>query len=678
MSISTLRADTLLEQNLVGIQDYASRIPGLSLNARGGGQTEIVFRGVSSGSDTNKTSAVTIDDAPFGSSLTAGGGSSTLPNLDPFDLQRIEVLRGPQGTLYGASSLGGLLKYVTIVPDTSVLSGRVQVDGSKTAHGSSGYGARAAVNVPVIADVFALRASVFQRQDPGYVDDTLQGKSDVNAMDVKGARLSAVWYPNDTVTVRASTLAQQTKAEGSGEVDADLNGVPLYGKYKHRRMPGTDSLDRDVKFSDLSVEADLHWARLTSLTSYGRTSTTNPRDITYSYASVFSALGYPGLGAALTQGIRSTKASQELRLDSPEGNRTWDWRLGIFYTAERAKYDQTITASDATSGEAVEDFPLVAYSAVDSKFQDTAVFGVVTYHFNEKADLQVGGRYSQNRQDYSQESDGLTATTVGTTSGSSDDHAFTYMLTPRYRFSPELMAYATVATGYRPGGPNLGVGEFPSSYKSDTTRNFELGLKGDLIKGRLSFATALFHIDWKDIQLLQTDETGNSFYDNAAGAKSQGLEASLSWRPWQGFTFSGNAVFARAVLTEDLPSTATSVGVAGDRLPASAKVTASLSASQDFPVGAGLKGSAGGTVTYVGDRPANFRGTSQSNRVTLPGYASVDLQAGVRGNEWGVSAFVKNVGDRYAYQGATGRSGNQIALTALQPRTVGASFWHSF
>jgi outer membrane receptor protein involved in Fe transport len=159
---------------------------------------QLSIRGIMSGLYTNPTVGITVDDVPYGSSTFLGGGGGTvMPDIDPADLARIEVLRGPQGTLYGASSMGGLLKFVTVDPSTDGVSGRIEGGINSVYNGAElGYGARGSVNVP-LGDVLAVRVSAFSRQDPGYVDNVQSGQRGVNKTDVDGGRLSALWRPSD-------------------------------------------------------------------------------------------------------------------------------------------------------------------------------------------------------------------------------------------------------------------------------------------------------------------------------------------------------------------------------------------------------------------------------------------------------------------------------------------------
>lgn len=213
--VSVLRGQTLAENNVVLLRDFADTVPSLNVSPgpSGGNQQMVVLRGIASSSFGNPTVGVTVDDIPFGAFTREYS-----PDVDPSDLARVEVLRGPQGTLYGASSMGGLIKYVTVDPSTSRLSGRVEagVNGVHNGEGP-GYSLRVAVNAPVMEDL-AVRVSAFSRKDPGYIDNPVLGRRAVNDVYAQGVRASSLWHIADDWSLKASALYQRTRGEGLSEV----------------------------------------------------------------------------------------------------------------------------------------------------------------------------------------------------------------------------------------------------------------------------------------------------------------------------------------------------------------------------------------------------------------------------------------------------------------------------
>jgi len=669
VSMSAVSSEALIAKNRLSMTEYFAEVPGINLLGGDRGTNEVSLRGLTSGTASRPTTAFTIDDTPF-------GGGQNIPDLDPGDLQRIEVLRGPQGTLYGANSLGGLIKYVTVAPDTQRFSARVQADGSKVSQGSMGFGLRTAVNLPAKTEVLGLRLSAFTRRDPGFINDVRSGARSINIADAEGTRMAMLLTPSSTLSVRASMMVQETVAQASPTINTDRSGKPLFGQFEQNRIPDTDGYQRSITFSDLNIAKDFDWGRLSSVTSFSRLDFVAAQDASATLAGALNGV-FPGrgYGGRNDQDNRSEQITQELRIESPEdGQRSLDWRLGLFYSHQTNDALQKLYAVVPATGAAAAG-PTLANVNGRTKATESAVFGTATVHLTRAFDLQAGVRSNRNGSDTTTVSSGVIVSN-STTVAESSTTATTYLLTPRYTFSPDLMVYGTLATGYRPGGPtNAATPGAPASYGPDKSRNLELGVKGDFFNRSLSVAAALYRIDWSDIQLNARATTGISFIANGGQARSNGAEISFTWVPQSGLKITGNAVHGKAELTEDFLAAVTTVGVKGDRLPFSASTTANLSFTRDFTVG-GLNAYAGAGVSMVGKRMGDFE-TRNVTRITLDGYSTVDLQAGVRMQNVTVSLFGKNVTDTLGYIGSriTGASQRMVLIT---PRTLGVTVTAAF
>jgi outer membrane receptor protein involved in Fe transport len=261
-----------------------------------------------------------------------------------------------------------------------------------------------------------------------------------------------------------------------------------------------------------------------------------------------------------------------------------------------------------------------------------------------------------------------------------DENAFTYLLTPRFKISPDLMVYARFASGYRPGGPNSNSNVNPvPTFDSDTTRNYELGLKGSLFDHTLAFEGSVYYIDWQDMQLQYRDPpTRLLIFANASRAKSQGVELSLESRPLKGLAIGGWAAWNEAELTEPLPPSrgggTVPIGAEGDRLPVGSRFSGSLWVDQQFPLGGGYVGSVGAAVNYVGNRLGNFVTTGTRQR--FPAYAQTDVHAGLAYESWSLNLFVNNVTDRRGL--LLGGAANPAAYYVIPPRTAGLSLLKTF
>jgi outer membrane receptor protein involved in Fe transport len=685
VAITSVGGDALRDQNIVQVSDYYSRIPNLQYN--GDSTYDLSLRGVTTGGGTNPTLAVLIDDVQFGSSTFLGLGNSRFPDFDAGMLERIEVLRGPQGTLYGASSLGGLLKYVTRKPDTERFIGRVEGGLNSVSGGDMGWTARGSINVPLASERAALLVGAFTREDPAYIDNVRPGfeGTDVNSTRTRGGQASFLFKPTDTLSITLSGLRQDRDGDfGTGiQVQTDASGVPTY-------VPafGSDTAIRLAPTSDEGtqqlytgrIEWDLGGVQLLSLTSWGKSEGVNHNDVSniFTFIPAFYGTG-PGSTVTIDDAAETEKFAQELRIGGEAGR--VDWRAGVFYTKEDGNVEQRLSLFDAGGAQVAR--PYVGSSPIS--YKEYAGFGDVTIHFTDQFDLQVGVRYGKNEQEY----DSVTtiAAQIEPVFGPStrlptadfDEDTVTWAVSPSYHFTPDVMGYVRVATGYRPGGPNTGVPTIPSTFDSDSVVNYELGLKGYVADRTVSFDTALFQIDWQDIQLQNTDSaTQFVYFSNGSEARSRGLEVAVGWKPLAGLSIDANVALLDSELTQALPLSATAdtlVGFSGDRLPASAKHSGNLSVQQDFSFSS-FDLFIGANWSYVGERKSNFVNSAVADSVSrfdLPSYSVVDLRAGMTLNEkWRLNLYARNVLDEDGVIAAGNRNGTSITtVNFLQPRTIG-------
>jgi len=682
--VTVISGESLIANNQVRLQDFYTRIPGLAVTPDDlVGQAMVTIRGVSTGPYTNPTVGIVVDDIPYGASTGIAGGSA-IPDIDPSDLAQIEVLRGPQGTLYGASSIGGLLKYVTVDPSTDAVSGRLEAGTSSVYNGAElGYNMRGAVNIP-LSDTAAVRASAFVRQDAGYIDDPVHHVNGTNWIEAYGGRVSALWRPSDVLSLKVSATLQDTMKHGSSEVDAEtgLSGL------QQNDAPGTGKYDLKVQVYNATLKAKLGVLDFTSISGYGVNRNYSSFDLTPAF-SVYTEPQFGVTGTPSNQLNKTSKFTQEFRLSSPVGE-PLEWLLGAFYTHENSPNIQDVLAEDFTSGAIVGSW---LHQLIPSTFEEYAAFTDITYHFTNQFDVQVGGRESENRQANSQSAEGpyetvllgLPSETFSSPEVKTRDNSFTYLVTPRFKFTPDLMVYARLASGYRPGGPNYNAVAFnlPPSFKPDKTQNYELGVKGDTFDHVHSFDASLYRIDWKDIQVTVINPANYSSYTaNGSRAKSQGVELSLEAKPIPGLDLASWIAWNDAKLTEPFPlgPPGSVAGAAGDRLPYSSRYSGNFSIEDSFSLGGPSQPFVGATVAYVGNREGVFNVTPPANppREEFPSYVQIDLRAGVRRDSWLVNGYLTNLADKRGL--LTGGIGtlNPNAYYYIQPRTVGVAVSKTF
>jgi outer membrane receptor protein involved in Fe transport len=670
--VTALTAESLVSNNQVRLQDYYTKVPGLSYTPGLFGQPFVVIRGITAGASAsvNPLVGIMIDEVPYGSSTGLGGGGFGVPDIDPADLARVEVLRGPQGTLYGASNLGGLIKFVTIDPTPDRLTGRIQAGLSDVRNGDDlGYSFRGSINVP-LGDTWAIRASGFTRQDPGYIDNPSLGLEGVNEGVVSGGRVAAMWRPSETLSLKLSALLQDSKLHGPPYIQ------PTVGDLQQSFvLPDLDTRNKSNAYS-ATLSAKAGAVDITAASGYSTSKSDSLNDYTpfITSAANLAAFGVSGTGTSYFVTKQTDKFTQEIRATTPIGQRL-ELLAGAFYTHEKSDNLDSIQAVIPSTGAIAGH---VSELPTQVTFAEYAGFADLTVHFTDRFDVQVGGRESRGRLTYAAQGRGLLGGVIPETT--THDDSFTYLLTPRFRFSPDVMAYARFASGYRPGGPNTAASTInvPSQYSPDKTLNYELGLKGDFLDHALTLDASVFYIDWKDVQIqLREPVSRVIYYVNGGRAKSQGVELSVSAHPMRGLTIAAWGTWNEAQLTESFPTTSTVRGVAGDRLPFSAKVSGNLSVQQEIALGSNLQGFFGGSASYVGDRQGSFTGGT-GLRQDLPSYTQLDLNAGIRRDTWTLNAYANNVTDRRGVLiGGLGFI-YPNAFNYIPPRTVGLSLVKNF
>ena len=674
MQVQAISAERLQTGGARDLADYLADEPGVSVAGPGAGQGTVAIRGVSTGVQTISTVGMYIDDVAFGSSNAFANGAQSALDMSLLDLNHIEVLRGPQGTLYGAGAMGGLLKYVTNEPETDTLSGRVSVGASTTRGGGVGNTESAVVNVPIKEDVAALRAAVFHDHVGGYIDaiGAAAGKN-INGGDTSGGRISLLLAPSTRDSVRLTALSQNLRRDGVDYVDYDAStGRPLYGATT-RSLALREPYSTRVQLASLDIEHNFGWARFNSITSVQA-------------ASLNRAVDYTGVLSPLVPGIATAPASfdshlrketQEFRLTSASDSHL-EWLGGLFWTHEsgdnRQEIDSTIDGGGAG--------PQFLRANLPSSIREIAGYGDVTWKLTPQLALTGGVRVAQNRQHFTESLTGALAGGDQALQGSSSETSKTYLATASYALTPTSNVYLRAASGYRPGGPNVvlndpATGEplAPTTFKHDSLWSYEAGYKADLLNKTLSLEASAYHIDWHDLQQFIAVQ-GLSVITNAGNAKVDGLELAVRWKPDEHLSLASSLSWDDARLTQDAPG----LGSSGSPLPNSAKLSGSLTPRYGFDLG-GHAAWVGGSLRYISERHAGFAGSSTQPDFKMPSYWLTDLQAGVSLPHVDVSLYARNVFDHRAVASANTAFvplGGPVGATLATPRTLGVTLASSF
>ncbi|GBR55216.1 TonB-dependent receptor [Gluconobacter sphaericus NBRC 12467] len=673
MAVSVVSANTMLKQNAISIFDYFRQIPGLSVSTNGRGFVTPVIRGISSGDGNTPTTGIYIDDMPITSSSALAGGDQLMPDLDPSELQQVEVLKGPQGTLYGASAMGGIIKYVTHDPNMKKMSGQVAVTGNSVAGGDQGGAVRASFSTPLIKDKLAITGSYFHRDDPGWVQDPLQGKGTHNMAHASGGRGALVWKPTDWYTLHLSALSSIRTANGSSLVDYNTtNNRPVYGALEQRRIPGTDTSQARINAFNATNSFDLGGLNLTSSTSYVESQYTGLWDVTTTFKPLLTSnVGLPShYGYALDQQMGTSKFSQEVRLGRDEFHHFLTWHAGFFFTHERSYAYQQINAADGPSLISTSQLDL-GQESTKSQYNEVAGFGDVTLHLTHRLDLQGGVRYSAIRQDATiNDDDGILSD--GVQARIKDNFKVpTFLVTPSYHITSNLMAYARIASGYRSGGPNIGVSQGATTFAPDKTLDYEIGAKGDFDHHRGTVDVSLYWTDWKHIQLVGLNNESEGITVNGGSAVSNGLEVSGSYRVIRGLTIAAYFNYTNAHITTPF-NTGTVYGQSGNLLPYTARITSNVRADYNFNINDYYAAHVGAEYSYVGNRLGGFQSAADIPRYRMPAYSQVNFNMGVQRGRYSLDFAARNLTNSRGILAMSARTLSKTGLvgaTLVQPAT---------
>ena len=704
VSITTLSQEELNERGIVNYDGLATATPGVVLNRASANFNNFTARGVATngyGANLQSTVAIYLDELPISSN-----GNSTI--LDPtlYDVERIEFLRGPQGTLFGSGSLAGALRILTHDPDPSRFDASALVDIGVMNEGGVRQRYNAMVNVPLVEDQLALRIVGFSRNEEGWVDNIGTGIENANTLVQYGGRAILQWEPTDRFTARLTY-----SREISNPHDASLTN-PSLGTFV-RRTDRPDLFQSDMANYNATFEYQFDGARLTSSTTQSDYTGLFYVDLAGTYAQAFPF--------ALDADAWDNTFVQELRLVSDPGGR-FDWSLGGFYHRKRRDVDYNYRSSEAfLAAQGFTGLPDEYYLRFGSHFisHEIAAFGQLTYRFTPDLWVTGGLRYgSTDAQGFTEDggynSDYLTRAYIATILGfpnpgplavvpvppavgvKAEEEGPSYRLSLSWRPVPAITTYAAVSTGFRPPIVNARAGApppplfpndivIPYGATSDELINYEAGVKGSFFDGRLFADAALYWIDWNDIQ-VQANRVSDSvqFATNIGGATSKGLEVSLTALPADGWTVALTGAWNHSEV-DDLTAqeAAISGAVLGAQL-AGPEFSGSLRVNYEWQPTAGVTGNASIAISHVGDFPNAFPNTPGQPLVPLPTFDYTDKYTFVNANlafafdQFTVGAYVENLFDddsvNYVHPEAfiDGRYGR------LRPRTVGVRIGYEY
>jgi iron complex outermembrane recepter protein len=726
ISITAITGADIQAQGLTSLEDAVQQVPGLFMTTSGPGQTEYVIRGISNstaGTEVGKqaTTGFYLDDTPIAPPSFASAGLSVI-DPDLFDLNRIEVLRGPQGTLYGDGSEGGTIKLVTNEPNLTAFSGEVEGTGSATQGGGLNGGANIMLNVPIVADEIAMRVVGTEKHVSGWIDrvvvpnfpletgpstnsflGTVRGDlsnpvgaqvhHDVNDTDLQSVRVSVLFKPIDQLTIEPGFFYQKLTQGGFSAYDSNPGTLAHYQPFDV-----SEPFETTFKIYTLTVNYDFPSFSLTSATGYqDRTSSTTEDASEQAQNGLFLPafdVAQGGVGPInIIENNPTKQFSQELRLTSTTDG-PLQWILGGFYSDDRNSFQD---ASISPTYVPIIGSDNLFVTGLSSHRKEVAAFGNANYALTHKLTATAGLRYS-----HAQTTSGIIQSGYASVTGSDQvlsivESQKSHALTPRFNLSysqtDDLMLYATAAKGFRQGAgeipvpttglasacltdlQRLGYSQSPTSYGDETVWSYEAGEKAQLFDRRVTLNSDVFYANLSNTQVGIPLPCGYYLTVNAAEARSFGTDIELAAHLGSHVVFSQSVNYTKAQFTKDVPN---SPDISkGQPLPNVPGWSLSTSIEYTTPVSHGTRFSAMLRNSYI-DKHVDFTG----GRNELPGYDLLNVRAGLATDTWSAYLFVDNLTNKQAE--LTTRNDlfvNNPAMRRIitnQPRTIGIDLGYSF
>jgi iron complex outermembrane recepter protein len=707
ISMSAVTGASLAAAGVTDVHGLLQTTPSLSFVDGGPSQTRVFLRGIESAGEP--TTGIYYDETPVpgavGSSSDAG---AMTPLVKLFDVNRVEALRGPQGTLYGSGSMGGTLRIIFNKPALDEYEATVDSDVTARKHGGDGYDVQGMVNIPIIKDEFAVRAVAYEQHDGGYIDNTYLHQNNVNTSDTQGGRLLARFQPNEDLTIDGSIIYQRSY----GQDPKWTEGAGAYDSTAQSQLP----YDDHIAIYNLTARWDLGPVAATAVVSdFHRKVMSGAQDLSYFFDTYqnnpadctrFEGGGSPcspaqqttfnsHVGGFIPSAIVDTQTidnpTAELRFSST-GKGFLDWTVGGFYSDRTNNGVIGLYGGNAATG-ALNTQNALEARTVHDELKQFAGFGEGAAHLTDKLTLAFGARY----YDYQRTSGGQTTVglnLIGATVGpytqlaGAAETGWVTKTDLSYQFNSNLLGYVSASQGFRPGGVNQNV-PLPVAtltYLPDTDWDYEVGFKTNWFDHRLVFDVDGYLIDWNNMQTLGHSAV-NSLYQiiaNAGTAQIKGIETSLTAMPIKNLTIQGNLTADNAVLTSNQVSPSLLLGtggVSGNRIPYVPEVAGGVSGEYSWSLTDTLGGMARLDEDYVGSSYSEFNNAAHT-QTTNPAYALTNARIGVEGpdKKWGVYLYVDNLFNRTAitYSFTQSLSAGKTLLTSAPPLTVGLNLRANF
>lgn len=690
LSVTAYQQAVLSEKGIVSYEGLARETPGIVLNQPTANFNTITTRGIATngyGANLQAATAIYINELPISSN-----GNSTI--LDPtlFDVERVEVLRGPQGTLFGANSLAGAVRILTKAPNPNKFEAAGLVDVGMVDGDALRQRYNGMVNIPLVKDELALRLVGFYRDEEGWVDNLGTGIEGANSLEASGGRAHLLWEPTSKFNAGLLIIYEDNQP-----ADSSLTNPSRGDFIRYTDRP--DLFQSDFTSYNLALNYDLGFADLTSSSTYSKIDGKFIVDLAGTFAQT--------IPFALDAVGHDENFVQEARLASADGG-DWDWIIGGFYFNKRRDIDYDYRSSiDFLNARGLTGLPNEYYLSYTGYFDliESAAFGEVTYRFSDKLWATGGLRYTETSiQSFTNEGGynsnylavalggftnvALTVVPVVAAEGLKvEDDNLSYKASLSYKPMDNLTTYASISTGFRSPVANARAGSvslvdpndivIPNGADSDGLTNYEVGLKGIFMDGKLTSNLAAYYIVWKDIQ-VQANRLSDQvqFATNIGEAVSQGLEFEIGLYPSDGFSLFLSGSLSDTEITELSDAEAAMSGAELGLQLAMPTFQGAATARYDFKV-RDMDAFVSGTASYIGDFPAMFPNVPGNPTLPAPtfdytdAYTVVNLQAGLSKDNWKLVGYVENLFDDKSITYVHPESFVDARYARVRPQTIG-------
>jgi iron complex outermembrane receptor protein len=705
IAIDAFSGQTLQTYGVESLQDLNKIDASVTINNFGAVQQQLVIRGISS--NIAATTGLYLDESPLLGGFQNNFRGDGTPGIRLIDVDHIEVLKGPQGTLFGSGSMDGTLRVISNKPNLSTVGGSIALDAATVQHGNGYFDGNIVVNVPIVNDTFGLRLVGWGESGGGFIDQMINGKTlkNVNNETLKGGRLTALWKPASDLTFTGSVTYQAANVDGAQAWN------PSAGTYNNNET-SLEPYNDDYLLFNVTANYALDFGEIVGVFTHGVNSTVQSFDSTPTNCGfmlcppVVPPLSFiPELHFADTTG--------ELRFVSKFSGPV-QLVAGVYYESDKSTFNGSAVYDSANGNPACIDVPdceakglrnpgnnftgvpanYLEFGTIDNLNVDQyAVYGQVDWKIIEPLTLTLGARYFSatikdltfSTQDIAPPNAcnwvfGCVTTPYVTFSGSDRQTKTTYNIALLYKLTADVNLYARAASGFRIGGINtdynpVNLPGVPLGFQPDSLWDYEAGIKAYFLDRKLYLDLAYYHIDWTNEQINAIAEGAFEYTLNAGKTATDGVEFDVNYLLARGLTVTGAVSYNNARLAQALPPEVTAAGNGGnkgDPIPLSPKLVASIGGTDEFAIVNDIAGYVTANVSYRDHSQLGFNSTDQFY-AQLPSYVLADLRAGVRWSKYDLGLFIRNIGDKAAYSGLQ-KSTDGTRVFSPRPRTIGLSF----